>query len=162
MKKRILGLAMLVVLSAVVLTGCDFGREQKREETYCSDVAVSIETIETAHTTLTDAIRLFLEDLSDSKRQEVLSAIDGLEQAYGTLEELTPPKRFVSVGESFARGVGLARQGTTIYREQFSAVTAETVDDAFVQRIEEGDDLIRQAQSELQKGSTEAALLAAG
>lgn len=155
MKRQILCVAALLTVLLLVLTGCDFGRQKKLEEAYCTDVAASIEDIGEANTALTDSIRTFFDDVTAENRQGVMTALDGLDAAYAALQDLTPPEKYVSIQDTFRYGVDLALRATAIYREQFEAVEEETVDETFAEKVQEGDDLIRQAQAKLLEGSSD-------
>ena len=82
-----------------------------------------------------------------------MEALDGLEEAYLALRDLTAPEAYAEVQEDFQAGAELAQQAIGIYRQQFESVTEETVDDTFAEQVQQGDDLIRQAQDRILDGS---------
>lgn len=153
MKKRVAGGLLALLLCVGALSGCDFGREKKLQESYRADAAASIEAIGTENSVLTEAITAFFDEVSEETRAGVMEALDALEEAYLALRDLTAPEAYAGVQEDFRAGAELARQAIDIYRQQFAGVTEETVDDTFAEQVQQGDDLIRRAQDRILDGS---------
>ena len=102
---------------------------------------------------LNSAISAFLANVNDDTRASVLAAITDLDTLYAEIRDLDPPEKYIGVQKSLAEGVELALEATEIYKKEFTDVTNDTFNDAFVKRVQEGDDLMKQANAKLLEGS---------
>ena len=153
MKKSIVRLCAALVAVVAVFSMAACGQEKKLEEAYCTDVSTSIEALGQKGEALNSAITAFLANVNDDTRASVLAAITDLDTLYAEIRDLNPPEKYTNVQKSLTEGVELALQATEIYKKEFTEVTNDTFNDAFVKRVQEGDDLMKQANAKLLEGS---------
>lgn len=144
-------LLLLAVMMVLPMAGCS--GDKKLEEAYRTDVVSKMALIGEANDRLNEAITAFSDDCSEENRTAVLAAVTDLETTYAALRDLEPPERYVDTQTLLNEGIKAALEATAVYRTEFSEVTDDTFDDAFLERIQAGDELMKQANEKLLEGS---------
>lgn len=149
------GISKLVVLVlALMLTlplaGCS---DSKKLEEYNQGMADASAVITASAADFNKAMQAFGEGYSKEKCQAVIDAMTKMEAGYNQLGSLEPPDKFAEVQKSYRESAELFAQAAAIYKDEFGKVTADTVDEAFLERLKVGDEYLRQAQEKLMEGS---------
>lgn len=150
MKGRSLVLAALLAALAMALSGC---ADSKKMEEYNQGMAAASAAITEAATDFTASVQAFGESYSEENRLAVIDAVTRLEEGYRQLGDLEPPEKYAEVQEHYKESAELVAKAAAIYKEEFSKVSADTVDEAFIERLQQGDEYIRQAQEKIMEGS---------
>ena len=144
MKKAVKHLTALVLAMAMLLamTACSSSGELK----YTKEIEdVMGRLTETSNTFATDVQTMF-NDLSDDNRTTVMGDLDELEKVFQDIAALKAPKKYEEVQKLLNES---ALKGIAVYRTELGAVTAETMDEAFLERVTVGDDYLKEAQSKM-------------
>ncbi len=140
-------LSALVMVMAMLfaMTACGSSGELK----YTKEIEdVMSRLTETSNTFSTDVKTMFT-DLSDENKTTVMNDLDGLEKVFNDITALKAPKKYEEVQKLLNESSDSALKGIEIYRTELGAVTSETVDEAFLKRVTEGDDYLKEAQSKM-------------
>ena len=147
MKKAVKHLTALVLAMAMLLamTACSSSGELK----YTKEIEdVMGRLTETSNTFATDVQTMF-NDLSDDNRTTVMGDLAELEKVFQDIAALTAPKKYEEVQKLLNESSESALKGIAVYRTELGAVTAETMDEAFLERVTVGDDYLKEAQSKM-------------
>ena len=103
---------------------------------------------ETSKTFATDVKTMF-NDLTDENKTTVMGDLDELEKVFQDIAALKAPKKYEEVQKLLNESSEIALKGIAVYRTELGAVTAETMDEAFLERVRVGDDCLKEAQSKM-------------
>ena len=92
-------------------------------------------------------------DLTDENRTKVMGDLDEMEAVFKEIAALEAPKKYEEVQNCLSQSADSALKGIAVYRTELGAVTAETVDDAFLERVAEGDGYLQDAQDKMMEAA---------
>lgn len=147
MKKAVKHLTALVLAMAMLLavTACSSSGELK----YTKEIEDVMGRLTETSTTFATDVQTMFNDLTEENKTTVLSDLDDLEKVFKDIAALEAPKKYEEVQKLLNESSESALKGIAVYRTELGAVTAETMDEAFLERVTEGDNYLKEAQSKM-------------
>lgn len=142
---------MMVMLLTLSLAGCG---DSKKIEEYNAGIVAATAAINEGNSEFATAVAAFSKEYSNENRQAVLDAVKKMNDGYNQLGNLDAPEKYADVQVKFKEAADLFSQAATIYTEEFNSLTsADKVNDEFVAKLLDGDNLTEQARQKMQEGA---------
>ena len=148
--KRIAALALaLVMLFAMTACGSSAAEELK----YSQDIVVLMNELTEKSNTFTSDVNTFFNDITEENRTMVLTDLDNLESVYTNISVTKAPEKYAGFQNLLNESAASAFQAIDVYRTELTALTEDTLDEAFLERITAGDEFMQAAAQKLMDAS---------
>ena len=151
MRKLVKRLAVFV-LAAVMLAAMPACSSASEAE-YTQKVEEVVTRLSEASSAFYSDVETLFRDLTDENRTKVMGDLDEMEAVFKEIAALEAPKKYEEVQNCLSQSADSALKGIAVYRTELGAVTAETVDDAFLERVAEGDGYLQDAQDKMMEAA---------
>ena len=151
MRKLVKRLAVFV-LAAVMLAAMPACSSASEAE-YTQKVEEVVTRLSEASSAFYSDVETLFRDLTDEKRTKVMGDLDEMEAVFKEIAALEAPKKYEEVQNCLSQSADSALKGIAVYRTELGAVTADTVDDAFLERVAEGDGYLQDAQDKMMEAA---------
>ena len=136
MMKRIAVLALAqVMLFAVTACGSSAAEELK----YSQDIVKLMNELTDSANTFSADLNTFFEDITEENREMIMSDLDKMETAYKNISALKAPANYAEFQKLLNESADSAFKAIEVYRTELGTVTEDTLDQAFLDRVTEGD-----------------------
>ena len=151
MRKLVKRLAVFV-LAAVMLAAMPACSSASEAE-YTQKVEEVVTRLSEASSAFYSDVETLFRDLTDENRTKVMGDLDEMEAVFKEIAALEAPKKYEEVQNCLSQCADSALEGIAVYRTVLAAVTADTVDDAFLERVAEGDGYLQDAQDKMMEAA---------
>ena len=151
MRKLVKRLAVFV-LAAVMLAAMPACSSASEAE-YTQKVEEVVTRLSEASSAFYSDVETLFRDLTDENRTKVMGDLDEMEAVFKEIAALEAPKKYEEVQNCLSQSAASALKGIAVYRTELGAVTADTVDDAFLERVAEGDGYLQDAQNKMMEAA---------
>ena len=151
MRKLVKRLAVFV-LAAVMLAAMPACSSASEAE-YTQKVEEVVTRLSEASSAFYSYVETLFRDLTDENRTKVMGDLDEMEAVCKEIAALEAPKKYEEVQNCLSQSADSALKGIAVYRTELGAVTADTVDDAFLERVAEGDGYLQDAQDKMKEAA---------
>lgn len=141
----------LAVCMMFAMAACGDGKENEYKENFLSAVS-EMKDAKAAFNAAADSL-FGGNSIKEEDKQALLDAITALRASYDKFGSLEAPDKFKDVQVLFNEGVSSAKQALDIYETEISGLTDETLDEALLERLQEGDKLIQEASDKIAEGA---------
>lgn len=148
--KRIAAIALaLVMMFAVTACGSSAADELK----YSQEIVTRMNTLTDTANTFSADIQVFFNDITEENRKTIMTDLDNMEAAYKAITEMKAPAAYAEFQELLNESAENAFKGIEVYRTELGTVTEDALDEAFVDRLAEGDEYMQAAAQKLYDAS---------
>ncbi len=151
MRKLVKRLAVFV-LAAVMLAAMPACSSASEAE-YTQKVEEVVTRLSEASSAFYSDVETLFRDLTDENRTKVMGDLDEMEAVFKEIAALEAPKKYEEVQNCLSQSADSALKGIAVYRTELGAVTADTVDDAFLERVAEGDGYLQDARDKMMEAA---------
>ena len=151
MRKLVKRLAVFV-LAAVMLAAMPACSSASEAE-YTQKVEEVVTRLSEASSAFYSDVETLFRDLTDENCTKVMGDLDEMEAVFKEIAALEAPKKYEEVQNCLSQSADSALKGIAVYRTELGAVTADTVDDAFLERVAEGDGYLQDAQDKMMEAA---------
>lgn len=135
MKRIAVAALALVMLFAVTACGSSAAEELK----YSQDIVKLMNELTESANTFSADLNTFFEDINDENREMIMTDLDNMEKAYKNISGLKAPAAYTEFQNLLNESAESAFKAIEVYRTELGTVTEDTLDEAFLERVTEGD-----------------------
>lgn len=137
----LISISVILVLS---LGGCG-----EKDKEYITNFQNSLNEVAKENDNFIKLVEGYFSTFDEAQKTKLLDSITKLEGGYTKIKAIEAPKKYVDAQKIFVEGSDLALSALKIYKEEITAVTKETFNEEFVNRLTKGDEFMKQVNDKM-------------
>lgn len=139
----------ILLISISVILVLSLGGCSKEDKEYVTNFQNSLNEVAKENQNFVEFVEKYFTSFDGSEKTKILDSIKKLEGGYGKLKALKAPKKYTDAQKIFVEGSDLALSALKIYKDEITAVTKETLNLEFANRLTKGDEIMKQANDKM-------------